>query len=200
MARIGGRNAVFAWIVGIVCAATIAGLAFLAVPLLPASFTWLTGTLASPVSEPVAADEDEVTAGAPAECRGLYADALWAGLVWTPESDLRASTDPPLTTATGLVDALQPAVRFTCAWTSAEGTISTTLADVPVDAGAIAEAALPSSGFSCADHEDRVRCTRAEGEVVETIEAGGGVWLSTLQDGWQPSNYASRVAGRVWAD
>ncbi len=199
MARIGGRNAVFAWVVGIVCAATVAGLAFLAMPMIPASFGWVMGTLTSPVSEPVAADEDEAVPGAPAECRHLYGDALWTSLVRARESALTPSTDPPATTATALVDALQPAVRFTCAWSSAEGAISTTLADVPVDAGAIAEAALPSRGFACADHDDRVRCTRTEGDLVETIETGGGVWLSTTQEGWRPSDYASRVAERVWS-
>ena len=65
-------------------------------------------------------------------------------------------------------------------------------------AGAIAAAALPAAGFACEAREDRTRCTRTDGDVVETIEAGGGLWLSTSETGWHPAGYADATAARVW--
>jgi hypothetical protein len=45
---------------------------------------------------------------------------------------------------------------------------------------------------------ERTRCTRTDGDLTETIEAGGGRWLSTSERGWHPSDYVSRIAKRVW--
>lgn len=187
-----------AWVVGIACAAVVGALVWLAAPLLPASLQFVDQQVNPPTSGPAAGDGGEVATGEPVECRDLYVDALWASLAWTEDAVLTPSADRPATSATGLVDALSPAVRFTCAWTSASGAISTTLADVPADAGAIARTALPALGFACSDVGDRVRCVLDADGRVETIEAGGGRWLSSVQDGWHPAQYASRVADRVW--
>ncbi|MGV9194669.1 hypothetical protein ACQ143_10045 [Microbacterium sp. MC2] len=195
MARVAGRNAVFAWIVGLLCAGVVAGLAYLALPLLPATVDW--------VAQQNAPDDDAETVDdldpfEPAECRHLYVDALWSSLTWTPGSVLMPSRDAPTTTATSVTDALQPDVRMTCDWISDSGEIHTTVAAVATDAGAIATAALPGLGFECAEHHARVRCVREDGDLVETIETGGGLWLSTSQTGWYPADYTRRVADRVF--
>ena len=41
MAKVGGRNAAFAWIVGLVCLGIVGVLAFLALPLIPATVAWV---------------------------------------------------------------------------------------------------------------------------------------------------------------
>ena len=69
---------------------------------------------------------------------------------------------------------------------------------VPTDAGAIAAAALPGAGFACEADGDRTRCTRTDGDLVETIEAGGGLWLSTSEQAWHPAEYVRRTGDRVW--
>lgn len=203
MARIGGRNAFIAWVVGIGCAATVAVLAVLAVPLLPASLAWVGGVGAAvnpPVatSDPVAAGDDDAAAGVPTECPQLYDEALWATMRFARGSVLTPSVDAPATTATSLVTALQPQVTLTCAWHADAGTVTTTLATVAPDAGAIAAAALPASGFGCEAQGERTRCTRTDGDLTETIEAGAGLWLSTSEQGWHPAEYVRRIADRVW--
>ncbi len=199
MARVGGRNTFIAWAVGVGCAAVIGVLVWLAAPLVPGSILFVGDQIGPPTSEPAAADDD-ATGGEIVECRDLYVDALWASLVWAEDAVLSPSTEAPATSATGLVDALAPQVRLTCGWISADGTISTTLADVPADAGAIARTALPALGFACETVAGRDRCVHDADGRVETIEAGGGVWLSTVQDGWHPAGYATRIADRVWMD
>lgn len=198
MARIGGRNALFAWVVGIGCAATVGALAYLAIPMIPASVSWVGGAVQGPAtSTPVAAADDEA-AGVPTDCAGLYDEALWAALRFTRGAVLTPSTDAPTTTAGQLVTALQPQVTFTCFWHADAGSVSTTLATVPTDAGPLAAAALPAAGFSCTTEKERTRCSRTDGDLTETIEAGGGLWLSTSENAWHPSDYVTRTAKRVW--
>lgn len=202
MARVGGRNALFAWVVGIGCAATIGALALLALPLFPASVAWV-GEAIQPqgpaeTSEPVAAGDDQAATSVPSECPQLYDEALWATMRFARGAVLTPSTDPPTTTAEALVTALQPQVMLTCVWHADAGTVSTTLATVPTDAGAIAAAALPGAGFACDVVGERTRCTRTDGDLIETIEAGGGLWLSTSEDAWHPGDYSRLIGDRVW--
>lgn len=199
MARVGGRNTVFAWTVGVACAAVVGALVWLAAPLVPAGLVFLGEKVNPPTSGPVAGDGDDVASGEPAECRDLYPDALWSSLVWEKGSLLTPSDAAPASSAAGFVDALAPSVRFTCSWTSDAGAISTTFASVASDAGAIARTALPALGFECRDVDDRVRCTLVTDGRRETIEAGGGRWLSSVQDGWHPLRYDDEVAELVWA-
>lgn len=199
MARVGGRNAFIAWVVGIGCAATLGALAFLAVPLLPASMSWVENTVDRPTTQPVADDgAQSETAGTPTECDQLYGEALWALLRFEDGAVQTPSTDAPTTTATALVSALQPQVLLTCSWTAEVGTVTTTVATVATDAGAIAASALPASGFACETIADRTRCARTDGDLTETVEAGGGLWVSSSESGWHPAGYTSRVADRVW--
>ena len=194
MAGVGGRNAGFAWFVGVVSAAIVVTLLVLAVPMFPAASRWISE--AAGVPQPTAsAAATSATVG----CRDLYNEAAWAGLRWTEGAEMVASTDAPVSTASDLVAALEPQVLVTCTWTSGRGEISTTVATVPPDAGAIATAALPPLGFECAPEGDRVRCSRTEGDLLETIEAGGGQWVSTSQQAWHPTQYADGVAAAYWS-
>ncbi|WP_454149917.1 hypothetical protein [Microbacterium lacticum] len=203
MARVGGRNAAFAWVVGVGCLAILGVLAALALPLIPASMTWFGTTVATaqgtsqtaPTSAPVAAGEEGAL---PTECPALYDEALWATMRFARGAVLTPSKDAPVTTATALVSALSPNVQLTCFWHADAGTVSTTLATVPPDAGAIAAAALPGSGFTCESVDERTRCTRTDGDLTETIEAGGGLWLSTSESAWHPAGYVSRTGDRIW--
>lgn len=203
MARVGGRNAAFAWVVGVGCLAILGVLAALALPLIPASMTWFGTTVDTaqgtsqtpPTSAPVAAGEEGAL---PTECPALYDEALWATMRFTRGAVLTPSKDAPVTTATALVSALSPDVQLTCFWHADAGTVSTTLATVPPDAGAIAAAALPGSGFTCESVDERTRCTRTDGDLTETIEAGGGLWLSTSESAWHPAGYVSRTGDRIW--
>ena len=203
MARVGGRNAAFAWVVGVGCLAILGVLAALALPLIPASMTWFGTTVdtaqgtsqTAPTSAPVAAGEEGAL---PTECPALYDEALWATMRFTRGAVLTPSKDAPVTTATALVSALSPDVQLTCFWHADAGTVSTTLATVPPDAGAIAAAALPGSGFTCESVDERTRCTRTDGDLTETIEAGGGLWLSTSESAWHPADYVSRTGDRIW--
>jgi len=203
MARVGGRNAFFAWVVGLGCAGVVGVLAFLAIPMIPASVSWVGGAVGGAMdpaatSGPVAAGDEDAAAGTPTECAQLYDQALWATMRFTKGAVLTPSTDAPATTAEALVTALQPQVTLTCSWHSEKGDVTSTLATVPADAGAIAAAALPGAGFTCTAEGERTRCTRTDGDLVETIEAGGGLWLSTSENAWHPTEYVTRTSARVW--
>ncbi len=196
MARIGGRNSAFAWIVGVASAVIVGTLLVLALPLLPASVSWVGDTMGTAQPSP----EETVDAGdgTPSECAEIYGASAWASLRTTPGSFMTPSQEAPVTTAAELVAALQPQVVFTCTWVSDEGTVSTTLATVPPDAGAIAAASLPAAGFACGEVADRIRCTRLDETVTESIELGGGYWLSSSEAGWHPGNLTESTAQRLW--
>lgn len=198
MARVGGRNAFFAWVVGIGCAATVGVLAVLAGPMIPASVSWVGEAVQRPSTSTPAAAASAEAGGAPTTCAQLYDQALWAALRFTHGAAMTPSTDPPTTTAAQLVTALKPQVSLTCTWHADAGTVATTLATVPADAGPIAASALPAAGFTCTSQGERTRCARTDGELTETIEAGGGRWLSTSESGWHPTDYVTRTAKRVW--
>lgn len=198
MARVGGRNSALAWTVGLACALVVGGLVWIAAPLVPGLVGFVGGQLGGPTSGPVADDAGAEAAGPPTECRELYDTSVWRSLVWSDDSILTPSTDAPATMAPALVDALAPAVRLTCGWTGPEGSVSTTLADVPADAGAIARTALSVQGYTCEERERRTRCVREDGDDRETIDIVGGLWVSTLESGWRPAGYVDVVADRVW--
>lgn len=193
MSRIGGRNVVFAWVVGVVCAVVIVTLAFLTVPLVTTGL----GLLGGGASDSDAGSEAE--ADGPGRCRDLYSEPLWAALQYTPGASLETSADAPVSSAGALVEALAPTVRFTCTWRADAGSISTTVGEVGTDAGSIAASALPAQGFSCTENGTRTFCSRTDGELIETIEAGDGRWVSTSQQTWHPERYAGRVGDAVFA-
>jgi len=194
MSRIGERSPWLAWTFGILSAGVVAGLVWLAWPALPA----VVGAAGDSLRGSDASDGDDEATGV-GGCRSLYSDALWAGLSWEPGSQLEEDGSGPTLSATELVEAVAPEVRFTCTWTSETGTITTTLADAAPDGAEVAQAMLPAAGFGCGPVNDgRVRCARADGDLFETLEIGGGLWLSTVETAWHPERYASRVAESVW--
>ena len=196
MSRIGERSPWLAWTFGILSVGVVAALVWLAWPMFPVVVGAAGDTLRGSAAD---SGGDADPADGPVDCRRLYSDALWAGLSWEPGSELHEDRSAPAVAATELVEALAPQVRFTCTWTSEAGTIVTTLADTAEDAGALAQSMLPGLGYGCGPVAgDRLRCTRAEGEVFETLEFDGGRWLSTVETAWHPERYASRVAEAVW--
>jgi len=200
MARVSGRSLWVAWPAGVLCAAVIAALLWLAAPGVPGAVdmigTMLRGASATPSADGAG---DAATDAAPAtDCRDLYPDPLWAELTWTPDVLLSQNTDPPAT-ASALATALTPAVRFTCTWRTGDGrSVSTTVATVPVDTAPVAHAALAAEGFDCTLEDGAARCERARGTVREVHDLRGDVWLSSVLDDWAPEDYSTQVASRVF--
>ena len=160
MARIGGRSLWLAWPVGVLCAGVVGALVWLALPAVPGTVNWIGDTLRAATSAPVAAAPSPVETAAldpdaDLDCRTLYPDRLWAELTWGSDVLLDQDRTPPATSITALVDALQPVVRVTCSWRSADGQIVTTLSRVAADASTIADAALRGQGFDCETFGDR---------------------------------------------
>jgi hypothetical protein len=204
LARTGGRNSWIAWPAGLLCAAVVAALAWLAQPMLPISVAWMGDMLRASTTPPVAAPQAESVATLAAEpgdidCRALYPDSLWAELTWTPEVLLSQGNSAPATAVTALNDALAPSVRITCHWRAEGGrTISSTLAEVAGDAGTIADASLRGQGFACTTDAEAVVCARTAGSVIEEHTVRGGLWLSSVETAWHPDEYGTRLATHVW--
>ncbi|HWM16847.1 MAG TPA: hypothetical protein VNP97_09680 [Microbacterium sp.] len=204
MARTGGRNSWIAWPVGLICAAVVATLAWLAQPMVPVSIVWMGDMLRAATSPPIAAAVPQplsTVAIAPGDidCRTLYPDSLWAELTWTPNVLLSQDFAPPATAVTTLTDALAPSVRISCHWQTDGGrAIVSTLAGVGTDAAPIAEASLRGQGFTCGVNGDAVQCTRTTGDMVEEHTLSAGLWLSSVETAWHPDAYGSRLAAHVW--
>ena len=204
MTRISGRNSWIAWPAGLLCAAVVAALAWLAQPMLPVSVAWVGDMLRAITTPPVTASPSEsvatlATQPGDIDCRALYPDSLWAELTWTPNVLLSQGDSVPATAVTALNDALAPSVRITCSWRSDGGrTISSTLAQVAGDAGAIADASLRGQGFACVTDAEVVVCARTSGAVLEEHTFRGGLWLASVQAAWHPEAYGARLAAHVW--
>lgn len=203
MARIGGRNAWIAVPAGMLCAAVVGALVWLSLPMVPVTVAWLGDTLrqATAARPAIAAEPtpaQDAAAGAPIDCRDLYPDGLWLQLLWQPGSLLNQSATPPATTATAFADAAAADVLLTCAWRSDAGTIVTTLAKVDVAVVGIAEPSLAGDGFTCAAVDGAVECTRAQGDVLEEHSLRDGLWLVSVETGWQPEDYGLQLESAVW--
>ncbi|MEZ3159082.1 hypothetical protein AB1K54_00905 [Microbacterium sp. BWT-B31] len=198
----GGRNLWIAVPVGMVCAAVVGALVYLAAPMTPVVVAW-TGDTLRQASTPRAAEPTRtpLLEGGLADCRGLYPNDLWAELVWTPDVLLSQSLMLRAADAGPLVDALSPSVIVSCAWTGDGGReVASTLARVgAADAVSVAEAALRGEGFTCATASDAsLVCTRTSGDVVEDQVLRGDVWLWSVERAWHPLDYSARVAAHVW--
>lgn len=204
MARVGGRNSLIAVPAGLACAAIVAGLVWLSLPMVPVSLAWAgdmlrNATAPEPVPSPVDTPASRAVAGAELDCRALYSDGLWNELTWGRRGILDQSFEPPATAVPSLVDVLAPEVRLTCVWTAADGgTIATTLAAVPADAPGIAEAALRGQGFACEVSDAVLRCTRTDGDSGEAHVLRDGLWLSSVERTWHPDGYAVRLERQVF--
>lgn len=202
MARIGGRNSWIAVPAGIVCAAVLAMLVWLSLPMIPVTIAWVGDTLRSATAPKPAVTPEHTPAqaaanGAAIDCRTLYADDLWNELMWRPGSLLSQSASPPATAAQAFADAAAPQVLVTCTWRFERGDIATTLARIDADATAIAEAALAGDGYSCRAGE-RLVCTRERGPVLEEHTLGEGLWLVSVESRWHPEDYGARLDRTVW--
>jgi hypothetical protein len=203
VARTGGRNSWIAVPAGLLCAGIVAGLVWLAQPMLPVTLQWAGETLREASSPPAEAALEETPAQRAAagrlDCRALYPPRLWRDMVWTGGTHLSQTTAAPATSATAVVDALQPDVRVTCTWRlDAGGTVATTLAVVGGDAALLADAALRGQGFACTADADAVRCTRTQSGIVEAHTVREGLWLSSVETRWHPADYTERLEEFVW--
>lgn len=203
MARIGGRNLWLAWPAGLVCLGVVGALVYLATPAVPGTIRFVGDTLRAATSAPQAAPAQPVAqaaldGSAEVDCRDLYPSELWGELAWTPEVLLSQTRAAPATAVVTLVEALQPAVRVTCAWRGASGSIVSTLAVVTPEASAVADAALRAEGYSCEAYGSGVSCRRSSGGVVEEHVVRDGLWLASALTAWQPEDYGARLASFVW--
>lgn len=198
MARVGGRSLWLAWPIGMVCAAVVAALVWLAAPGVPGAIDFIGSTLRGASSAAAAEEEPQRDAGRGTDCRDVYPDALWAELVWTPDVLLSQNTARPAATPS-LVTALAPQVRLSCTWRAGDGrSASTTIADVASDAAVVAQTVLTSEGFTCAGQDDGVHCERTGADITEIHDLRNGVWVSTVLTGWVLPGYAAQVASRVF--
>ncbi|WP_036284243.1 hypothetical protein [Microbacterium luticocti] len=196
---IGGRKAWIAWPAGLACAGVVAGLAWLAAPGVPGAVTFAGDLLRTGSAVTAAESGHTARAELTDDCRSLYPDGLWARLSWRPHVVLDQSRDAPVTAATAVRDALQPAVRMTCTWRTESGaTVATTLATVDAAAPAIAQAGLQAQGFTCTAAGDGIRCTKTRGDTAEEQVVRDGLWLATVETGWHPDGYTDALVHRLW--
>ncbi|BDV29690.1 hypothetical protein [Microbacterium terricola] len=203
MARIGGRNTWLAFPASLLCAAIVAALLWLSLPMMPVAVAWVGDSLRSATARAEASPATEATggvvdAGGGLDCRDLYPDDLWVELVWTPQALLAQTTAPPATGVAALTDALAPVVERTCTWNADKGTVTSTLAQVGADAITVADAALRGQGFACTQADGGLECSRTEGDVIEEHTIRAGLWLSSVETSWHPEDYGSRLAAFVW--
>lgn len=215
MAKIGGRNTAFAWLVGLVSLAVIAGLVWLAAPMTPVVLAWTGGVVdgalnprpAASVPEPTPsltetppppASDDE--AGAPTTCGDLYPRALWDQLKAAKGTSLDESIGYPPSSVAGLPEALGAQITLGCAWTDGAGTATVTVADVSASAVETAQSVLPATGFVCTPLEDGVRCDLPAGDTsaAESHVLRGGRWLAVIRTFPGPPFDQASTEARVW--
>lgn len=221
MAKIGGRNTAFAWFVGVVSLAVVAGLVWLAAPMTPVVLAWsgqivdaaLNPRPAMPraqpspsptVTLPPPAQND--VAGAPTACGDLYPRALWDQLKAADRTSLDESIEFPPSSVAGLPEALGAQVRIGCAWTDAAGSATVTVADVDPSAVQTAQNVLPATGFVCTPLADipltdGVRCELPAGDQspAETHVLRDGQWLAVVRTFPGPPFDQASAEARVWA-
>lgn len=204
MARIDGRSLWLAVPVGVLCAAVVLALLWLAIPMVPVSVAWVGDTLrTSSEQSEAAADEptpaELVESGTTVDCRDLYPDALWAEMIWHGDVLLGQGSARPGIAMPDIADALGATMRVTCTWRFGDGTsLVSGLASVTADAAPAAEAAFAAAGFACSQGEGGTVCDRTTAGVTEEHVLRDGLWLSTVQNGWAPAGYGSNLAGHVW--
>ena len=204
MARLGGRNSWIAVPAGLACAAIVAGLVWLSMPMVPVTVAWAGDMLrnaTAPRAEPTPGDTParRAATGGALDCRAIYSDALWNELTWTGRTLLDQSFDPSATAVVSLTEVLAPQVRLTCAWTTDDrGSVVSTLAVIAADGPGLAEAALRGQGFSCSTGDHGLHCARSEGSTLETHVLRDGLWLSSVERTWHPDDYAARLEREVF--
>ncbi len=215
MAKIGGRNTAFAWLVGIASLVVVVGLVVLAAPMVPVVFSW-SGQLvdaalnprpnaASTAPSPTptvteAPPEDAGPAGPATACGDLYPRALWDQLKAAPGTSLDESIEFPPSSVAGLPEALGARVTIGCAWTDAAGTATVTVADVGPSAVQTAQTVLTATGFVCTPLADGVRCDLTDGDQspAETHVIRQERWLAVERTFPGPPFDQTTAEARVW--
>ncbi len=146
---------------GLLCAAVVGALVWLALPLCPARSPGSATRCARRRRRPWRprrrpCETAALDPAADLDCRTLYPDRLWARAHLEARRAARSGPAPPATAVTALVDALQPAVRVTCSWRSADGQIVSTLSP---------------GGGGCRRPSPTPRCA-ARASTCETFGAG----------------------------
>lgn len=217
MARIGGRNTAFAWLVGLASLAVVAGLVWLAAPMTPVVLAWtgqiVDGALnprpaapgadpspSSTATAPPPAPAPDTETGAPTTCADLYPRALWDQLSAADGSSVDESIEFPPSSVAGLPEAFGAQVKFGCAWTDAGGSTMVAVSDVGTGAAATAQSVLAATGFACTALEDGVRCDLPAGDqsAAETHVLRGGQWLAVVRTFPGPPFDQASAEARVW--
>lgn len=218
MAKIGGRNTAFAWFVGVVSLAVVAGLVWLAAPMTPVVLAWTGGVVDGALNPPPAAESSGPAAsptatviappvpqgddegGAPTTCGDLYPRALWDQLKAAKGTSLNESIEYPPSSVAGLPEALGAQVTLGCAWTDGAGTATVTVAEVSASAVETAQNVLPATGFECTSLEDGVRCELPAGDTsaAESHVLRGGRWLAIVRTFPGPPFDQASTEARVW--
>lgn len=198
MARIAGRNSWIAIPVGVICGAVVAALVWFSLPMVPVSAAWIGATAHRALTEPLfptAEPRASVAVDEILDCHDLYPEGVWAELLWRGDGLLSQTAAPPATSAATVAEALAPVPRLTCGWIFPDGTsIVSTLSNVGADAAAIAEAGFEGEGFACESDAGALHCTVSRDGTVEDQTLRGDLWLSSVVVGWQPDDYATRLA------
>ncbi len=202
MARVGGRNAAFAWFAGLVCLGVVAALVWFALPALPVAAQWIGVTLGASQPAPGAAasptapgpSAPAAPSAVPSDCRTLYSDAMWAALT---QSGHLITTAGPVRVDAALKQALTATPALTCAWRSDAGEITTTLFRTAGPAAQLTVAALSAAGYACTAGTV-AQCDRDRGASAQSHAAGPGAWVATTFGAWRPDGYASDVTAHVF--
>ena len=205
MARIGGRNSWIAWPAGLLCAAVVAALVWLALPMLPVSVAWVGDMLRATTSAARRRAGARRPRDAARSRRATSTAARCTPTTCGPSSPGRRSAAVagrrrrPPTAVTSLTDALAPsrAGHLPLAAGRRAARSSSTLAGV----GRRRRARSPTP--RCAVRDSRAQpttrrcvCTRAAGDVVEEHTVRGGLWLSSVETAWHPGGLR-RAPGRA---
>lgn len=217
MARVGGRSTWFAWFAGLVSAAALAALVWLALPMAPVVADWAgqalrgdllpaqaqggSAALPSPSAtpDPAVADAPDPPTF-PSRCEDLYPGGLWERLSSDWSLTLDEAATPPPSAVPALPEAFGAQILIGCSWQGDAGRAVLTVATVSDRAAGEAARILGASGFACAPDADGVRCERgaAEGVDAETHIVRGGLWLASIRSYPGPPTELSSTVIRVW--
>ena len=217
VARIAGRSSWFAWFVGLLCAAVLAALVYLAAPLGPAIGDWtvrtvanglqqLSGTPSTPPTDGQAQPETPVAGPiVPTNCEGLFSAEQNRQLAGDVQATMSVGSGEALIAVPGIAELLGAVPALDCRWvTPAGGSAQAIVATVTEGAAGTAEEMLRALGFDCTALDGGVQCVRSTDATaeaagsVETHVVRGTVWVASLTTGWQPDGFAEAVDAAVW--
>ncbi|MDX2376645.1 hypothetical protein M4I32_07505 [Microbacterium sp. LRZ72] len=228
MARIAGRQAAYAWLVGVASLAVVAGLVWLALPMTPVVAGWAQQTIqhvtqqGAPEAEP--AEDPEPAGGTgttpadtpsaptpepaeppevPASCAELFSAEVWAQLSEPGRVSLDESVRFPPADFAGLPEAMGAQMNVGCTWRGEDGEAVVTLAEVADDAAATAERVLTAADYDCSERADALACERQgrdgeDGENAELHVIRGGLWLAVVRTLPSPPVPQDMLVAHVW--